>query len=200
MTSSTDEPHAKRARVDDPDDLVVMIGKGFQQHPGLIRMWKSGSLCDVTLLAEGHSFVVHRNVLAACSTYFAAAFVGSGAQMSDGGRTEHSMSEVSAKALEAALTYMYEGQCKVPRDSLTELLELATRLDLTELISNVAVEIAKRLTADSCVGAWALAEALHVDSLAEAAQLQCVMARAALVANGTIVTQLKRLARSRMRS
>lgn len=185
MATTDDEPNPKRARVDGTVALVT-IAKGFQQHPGLIKMWRDGTLCDVTLQAEGRSFPAHRNVLGACSTYFAAALIGSGAQMSDGGRTGHAMSEVSATVLEAALTYLYEGQCEVPQDTLTEILALATRLDMKELTTNVALEIASRLTHDSCVGAWALADAHQVDDLAEAAKLKCLMCRHELVANGCI--------------
>ena len=48
----------------------------------LIRLWKQEKLCDVDIIVGTQSLSAHKNILAAASPYFEAAFVGGGSHMS----------------------------------------------------------------------------------------------------------------------
>ena len=136
---STPEDGSERVRVGN-----YCVATSYEQ--GLIRQWKAGELCDITLQAgaDGLRVVAHRNVLAACSEYFRGLFIGGGALMHDGGMQTHVLEEMSPACLEAAVNFMYTGECEIEQQHLWDLLRAASRLRIEGLNTTVDNEIAER--------------------------------------------------------
>ena len=169
---------------------TVGLTGGNTQHAGIVKQWKEGRLCDVEVVAGGQAFLAHRCALAACSSYFDGAFAGAGAHMTTStadGVLCHTIDEMPAAVLEAAISFMYEGECKLASNELlVPLLASAARLQSTELFDAVAAKIGGMLTVDSCIGAWALAERYTAPALEAAAAKFCLEHFNELVANETI--------------
>ena len=71
---------------------------------------RQGVLCDVTLVAEGVRFPVHKLVVASCSPYFRAMFNGA---MSESHQDVVSLEAVQANALKQLVDYIYTGEIEV---------------------------------------------------------------------------------------
>jgi hypothetical protein len=150
---------------------AISITGGVRQHDAVVEQFQQQQLCDVELRVDGSSVQAHRCILAAVSGYFRAAFAGSGSRMASGG--PHDLIDMGVSARHA-ITFLYEGACTLnSNDELVPLLHAAKRLDMPGLFDAVAGTIGRHLTADSCVGAWALGVDLDAPALVAAARAQC---------------------------
>ena len=183
-------PPAKRPRVEaTPQEAVdnAELSGGFRQQEGIISLWRTGKICDVILVVDGCSIPAHRTVLIANSSYFHGAFVGGGEHMGGaGGVDEHVMEDVKLDDLRSAVQFSYEGSCEVPTERLVDMLALSVRLGMTALKQSSTAQIVARLSADSCVGAWVLADKFDVPELGSAACAKCQETFPSLVENGTV--------------
>ena len=142
---------------------AISITGGVRQHDAVVEQFQQQQLCDVELRVDGSSVQAHRCILAAVSGYFRAAFAGSGSRMASG--APHDLIDMGVSARHA-ITFLYEGACTLnSNDELVPLLHAAKRLDMPGLFDAVAGTIGRHLTADSCVGAWALGVDLDAPAL-----------------------------------
>ena len=113
------------------------------------------------------SFRAHRLVLCASSAFMRAAFLGELKESETGSVT---LSDVSAAVFEAALSWMYEGICLVEAALLPDLLQLALRLQVALLISEVEGLVVARIAANNAFGAWVLGDMHSRPAIVEAAK------------------------------
>lgn len=91
-------------------------------------LWKEKSMIDVMIVVEAREFTCHKAVLACYSPYFKELFVNSG--VSNVHYLE--LPNVSAKAFEILLEYMYTGELVMTCQELWEVYRAARRLGMTE--------------------------------------------------------------------
>ncbi len=117
--------------------------------------------------------MAHRNVLAGNSIFFKGLYTPTCID-SRGPRT---LEEVSASSFEAVLAWIYEGQCTLASpEELVSLLEAADRLQVLLPLRDAAERaVATRLTSDSCVGTWDLANRLSLPVLEMEARTACLL-------------------------
>jgi len=170
----------KRARTSPSGDAhhVSLDGGEVQQsHVRLMR--RQQELCDIVLRIHGNALPAHRLVLAG-SGYFRTLFQQS---MRDSS-SEHSLEGVSPAAMTALVDFLYNGRVLVEESLLVEMLEAACRFQVEALQTSAEQALIYRLSADSCVGAWQLAQAHHLADLKAAARAHSLVSFAALVENG----------------
>jgi hypothetical protein len=179
----------KRARPPRPHDdaalkAAALFLSGGQVWPkGIAVQREEGLFCDAEVNVDGAHFLAHRCVLAAGSSFFKGLYTG-GIPLKEG---PYSLEQVSADTFAAVLAWLYEGSCKLAtQDGLVPLLEAADLLGVLPLRDAVATAIIKRLTPDSCIGAWDLASRHSLPPLADAARSVCLESFDALQASGTL--------------
>ncbi|EOD07236.1 hypothetical protein EMIHUDRAFT_97052 [Emiliania huxleyi CCMP1516] len=159
------------APADDAADGYVKLIGGTPFPEALQEQREAGDFCDAVIMAGGQRFVAHRAVLAGTSLYFRGMYKSMMADSHDA----HTLPAISADSFAAMLSWMYKGRCVLgSNDELVPVLEAASLLQVHPLRDTAAVAIAKRLTADSCVGAWDLAERLSLDALRDEARTACL--------------------------
>ena len=159
-------------------DTQLTLTGGDVWPAGLKEQRAQDLFCDAEVKVSGTTFKAHRCVLALGSSYFKALYT---CQMADTGRLEL----VSSATFEAVLAWLYEGSCSVDLDSLVPLLEAADSLGVLPLRDAAVDAIIERLTADSCVGAWDIADRCSLPTLAKAAREACCVHFEDLDATGT---------------
>ena len=163
---------------------AALFLSGGQVWPeGIAVQREEGLFCDAEVNVDGAHFLAHRCVLAAGSSFFKGLYTG-GIPLKEG---PYSLEQVSADTFAAVLAWLYEGSCKLAtQDGLVPLLEAADLLGVLPLRDAVATAIIKRLTPDSCIGAWDLASRHSLPPLADAARSVCLESFDALQASGTL--------------
>ena len=171
----------------DPDDVEVADhSRGHATQ--LVKFWRHGQFCDVTIMVEGRAFEAHRcvlnlgsnqrssaslfptcsfraaQVLAGGSDFFAKAF---GSECKDGilGGTLHLEQDFEAAAYQAVAEFIYTGTCIVSVASLLPLLRRAHFLQAAPLQRALQGAIAERVTPAWYLDAWALASDLTMTEL-----------------------------------
>jgi len=164
---------------------MLTIDGGSAHHPGLIKQWREGVLCDIQVNVGNRIFMAHRCVLAVGSDFMAACFR-SGTADSAG---ELELKDLSADAFEPLLEYMYCGKCVVQDEcsALCALLEAAVRLQLNELSSKIAQAVRHRLTPENAKDVMQVASCLSVGWLACVAQHGATMAERGENAGATLL-------------
>ena len=158
---------AKRKREEQEVALATVTLTGGDAFPkGQIQLWHSGTLCDATVTVDGRCFQVHRNVLAACSP-FMQGMLTSSMRERDG---EIELREMSAAAFAACIEWMYTGMSTIAQSVLVDLLHAAAQLQLSELVTVVAQQIAGRLDCDNALPAWELGCRYDIALLKDAAK------------------------------
>ena len=161
----------RHAPADDAADGSVKLIGGTAFPEALQEQREAGDFCDAVVIAGGERFLAHRAVLAGTSPYFHGMYK----SMMGDSHDEHTLPAISATSFAAVLGWMYKGRCVLDsNDDLVPVLEAANLLQLHPLRDRAAAAIAKRLTADSCVGAWDLAERLSLDALRDQAHTACL--------------------------
>ena len=101
-------------------------------------MWEARRFCDATVTCEGKAFKVHRAVLAARSTAFAAMFSCDGTR--EAAQQMVSIENADAATLEIFLKYFYVGMVP-PQCNLSVLLRLADQYGVESLAEECADKI-----------------------------------------------------------
>jgi kelch-like protein 2/3 len=110
---------------------------------------KQGSLCDVTLVAEGRQFPVHKVVLVSSSPYFRAMFNGT---MSESSQELVNLPAVQSSALRQLIEYIYSGEVEVTEENVQSLLPAANLLQLSWVRDSCCRFLQSHLHPSNCLG------------------------------------------------
>jgi len=159
-------PGSSSSAAADAAPLVELDG-GEPLPPKLIRLWKAGTLTDVTIKmsADGSSFAAHKVVLASGSTYFEGLF-----QSERSDANAPALADVPSAAFEPLLQYLYEGACAVEQGLLVPLLRAASYLGVKPLELSIGTALQARLLPSNAMALWTLAEEAVLPLLEEAAK------------------------------
>ncbi|XP_045535854.1 kelch-like protein 5 [Papilio machaon] len=133
----------------------------------LYGYYRSQTLCDVVLIAEGCRIPAHKVVLSSCSEYFAAMFTGS---MKEAKLNEISMERVDSTALQSLVHYCYTGVIELKEESVEMLLATASLLQLHAVTKACCTFLMNQLDPCNSLGIALFAEqqsclALHKSAL-----------------------------------
>ncbi|CAI9734816.1 kelch 9 [Octopus vulgaris] len=104
---------------------------GMKILQGLNKLKHDKILCDVTLIAEGHKFHVHRVILVSCSDYFRSMFTGG---MRESHQKEIELKGVTSKGLDKVLEIIYTSTTCLEGDDIFDVIAAATHLQVTPVI------------------------------------------------------------------
>lgn len=110
---------------------------------------KQESLCDVTLVAEGRQFPVHKIVVVSSSPYFRAMFNGT---MAESSKEHVNLAGVQAPALNQLIEYIYSGEVEVTEDNVQSLLPAANLLQLSWVRDSCCRFLQSHLHPSNCLG------------------------------------------------
>ena len=110
---------------------------------------KQGSLCDVTLVAEGRQFPVHKIILVSSSPYFRAMFNGT---MSESSQDLVNLAGVQATALRQLIEYIYSGEVEVTEENVQSLLPAANLLQQSWVRDSCCRFLQSHLHPSNCLG------------------------------------------------
>lgn len=116
---------------------------------------KQNTLCDVTLIAEGTEFPVHKLVVASCSPYFKAMFNGS---MSESNQDRVNLEGVQSAALTQLVEYIYTGEIEVTEENVQSLLPAANLLSLSWVRDSCCRFLQSQLYPSNCLGIRSFAD------------------------------------------
>lgn len=126
----------------------------------LSRMWESRAFTDAEISCEGRAFPIHREVLAAASPVFAAAFGGS---MREATTAKIEIVDATANAVKAFLQNIYTESLE-PADAVA-VLPLAHRYQVEGLVRRCGEELLRNLTAESVARVVEVLRTLKEDKL-----------------------------------
>uniref|UniRef100_A0A5S6QG65 BTB domain-containing protein n=1 Tax=Trichuris muris TaxID=70415 RepID=A0A5S6QG65_TRIMR len=131
------------------------------------KFYEEQLFCDVCLVVEGRRINAHRLVLAAASDYFSALFTSS---MRESGAHEVQMLNIGAGILETLVLYCYYGEILLTESRVEELLDVASQLQLAEVVEACSDFLKQRLHPSNSLGIRSFAESHGCTILFEAAQ------------------------------
>lgn len=130
----------------------------------LLSQRRSGKFCDVVFHIEGQTFLAHRNVLAACSSYFDSAL-----------KTHKSIKEhlivvcQNLDAFQLLLNYMYTGIVVIDKNNVAELLQLAHNFLIVNVKNYCAEYLDHYLDLSNCLTVNKMAKNYNLTGLQESA-------------------------------
>ncbi|ESO06389.1 hypothetical protein HELRODRAFT_186384 [Helobdella robusta] len=98
---------------------------------GLNKLKREKVLCDVTLIAEGERFEVHKIILVSCSDYFRSMFTSG---MKECTQKEIELKGITSKGLEKVLEIIYTSTTYLEGDDIFDVIAAATHLQVTPVI------------------------------------------------------------------
>ncbi|KAK3923947.1 Kelch-like protein diablo [Frankliniella fusca] len=117
-------------------------------HQNLCHLWRSATLCDVVLTAEGKQIAAHRIVLAAASPYFRAMFT---CKLREASENEVEMHEISFHLLQEVINFIYTTELKVTDDNVYDLMSIADILQLSSIRTACTSFLMSSLTPSNCL-------------------------------------------------
>ncbi|XP_023326536.1 kelch-like protein 34 [Eurytemora carolleeae] len=126
---------------------------------------KRGILLDVKLIAEGEMFQAHRSLLASCSDYFRAMF---SSGLRESFEEEISLHGVTARGLAVILDYMYTSRLELDTGCIEEVLDCASQLQMTSVISRCAEFLIDKIHLETCVDILSLGETFALTKVRQA--------------------------------
>ena len=121
-------------------------------------------LCDCTLVVEGHSFPVHKVVLAASSDYFRALFT---ADFKESSLTDITLNGASVYTFKLVLDFLYSGKITLSRANVTDVFITADMLRLEGLQDMCQDYLLSQLCSSNCIGMWRFGRSFHSKILEE---------------------------------
>ncbi|XP_064464740.1 speckle-type POZ protein-like [Ornithodoros turicata] len=135
-------------------------GPSFMDDFG--RLFEDDDYADVTLIAEGKDFRVHKIILAMRSPVFAAMFRNN---MKEKQENRVHLDDISAEALQGMITFIYTDTAPNMASLAVDLLRAAEKYDLKRLKSMCEYSLACSLSVDTVVEMLRLAIKLNADRL-----------------------------------
>ncbi|XP_066297914.1 kelch-like protein 24, partial [Branchiostoma lanceolatum] len=126
-----------------------------------------GHLVDVTLCAEGKEIPCHRLVLFTYTAYFQAMFSGA---HSESKKDKIEIGGVSAEALQLLVDFGYSAKVTITTDNVQTLYEAANMLQVKPVEGYCEDFLTGRLSPDTCLATWALADKVSNTYLSEMAK------------------------------
>ena len=123
----------------------------------MTQMWREGSLTDCEVSVDGRVFTAHRIVLAACSTFMRAAFT---VGLAETATARVVLEEVDPAVFEAVLEFCYAGECTFDESLSLTVLQVASRLGIEPLETQVVAHITERIDPATCLEVWKAGDAL----------------------------------------
>ncbi|XP_068130543.1 kelch-like protein diablo [Hyperolius riggenbachi] len=133
---------------------------------GLRDFYFTETLCDVTILTEGRTFLCHRVVLASVSPYFRAMFTTCMVESQQG---EVSLLDVSSSTIETILHFIYTGEAAITLGNVEALFTVSSRLQITDMQEQCSRFLIKTLNNDNCFWTYRLASTHYHSRLLEMA-------------------------------
>ncbi|PAA82356.1 hypothetical protein BOX15_Mlig034024g1 [Macrostomum lignano] len=121
----------------DPAHAVMVL-------QGLCSLRSKSVLTDVTLLADGQRFDVHKVILVSCSDYFRSMFTSG---MKECSQSEIELKGVTAKGLEKVLDIIYTSSTSIEGDDVFDILAAATHLQVMPVLEFCERNFLRNMTA-----------------------------------------------------
>nr|XP_009858623.1 kelch-like protein 9 [Ciona intestinalis] len=129
---------------------------------GFFQLRVHGSLCDVTLTAEGKSFKAHRGLLASASDYFRAMFT---SEMKESFSEDIELHGVSSTGLEQVLRFIYSGEIVLSLENIHDILAAASHLQVTAIMDFCNEFLISEVTLENCVDIGHIANAYNLEAV-----------------------------------
>ncbi|XP_023681009.1 kelch repeat and BTB domain-containing protein 2-like isoform X1 [Paramormyrops kingsleyae] len=124
-------------------------------------------LTDVVLLAEDAEFPCHKMVLATCSSYFRAMFMGG---LSESKQTHVHLRNVDPATLQIIITYAYTGNLPITDSTVEPLYETACFLQVEDVLLRCRDYLVKKINADNCVRMLSIGDLFSCTELKQSAK------------------------------
>ena len=136
-----------------PNQLQAQVAE-FKIFQDLGSLFENQKFTDVTLSVDGKDLLVHKAILAARSSVFAAMFEH---EMKGSRENRVVIQDVSYEAVKEMVAYIYTG--KSPNIDMTEdILQLADKYDLDELKATCETILCSKITIENAANLLILAE------------------------------------------
>ena len=164
---SLEEPAGSKRLKPVPDGAITVSTPAEERCPsGLIELWRAQKYCDLTVLVDGQTFLVHRAVLASGSHFVRGILDSSCSEASTG---VIQLDGMYAAAVEAVVQILYEGSIVLEDEcSIAPLLDAAAFLQVPLLIESLVSILIKRLSPTNCVPAWQIGSRHSIEALVSA--------------------------------
>ena len=128
---------------------------------------QEGKFYDVTLVAHGTEVRAHQAVLCAHSEYFETLFSGRWSNTAI-----HDLSHLfwSAETLKTVVRFMYTGNIEITKDTIEEILNIATHLLMGNLRGACAKYLLANLAPKNCMTIWQLGDQYNLLEVQEMCQ------------------------------
>ncbi|XP_049605977.1 kelch repeat and BTB domain-containing protein 2 isoform X2 [Syngnathus scovelli] len=124
-------------------------------------------LTDVVLLVDDTEFPCHKMVLAACSSYFRAMFMGS---LSESKQTHVHLRNVDATTLQIIITYAYTGHLAISDSTVEPLYETACFLQVEDALLQCRDYLVKKINPENCVRMLSIGDLFSCTELKQCAK------------------------------
>ncbi|XP_061614284.1 kelch repeat and BTB domain-containing protein 2 [Phyllopteryx taeniolatus] len=124
-------------------------------------------LTDVVLLVDDTEFPCHKMVLAACSSYFRAMFMGG---LSESKQTHVSLRNVDAATLQIIITYAYTGHLAISDSTVEPLYETACFLQVEDALLQCRDYLVKKINPENCVRMLSIGDLFSCSELKQSAK------------------------------
>ncbi|XP_077479883.1 kelch repeat and BTB domain-containing protein 2 [Stigmatopora argus] len=124
-------------------------------------------LTDVVLLVDDSEFPCHKMVLAACSSYFRAMFMGG---LSESKQTHVHLRNVDAATLQIIITYAYTGYLDISDSTVEPLYETACFLQVEDALLQCRDYLVKKINQENCVRMLSIGDLFSCSELKQSAK------------------------------
>lgn len=124
-------------------------------------------LTDVVLLVEEKEFPCHKMVLATCSSYFRAMFMGG---LSESKQTHVHLRNVDPVTLQIIITYAYTGNLAITDSTVEPLYETACFLQVEDALLQCRDYLVKKINAENCVRMLSFGDLFSCSELKQSAK------------------------------
>ncbi|XP_077409980.1 kelch repeat and BTB domain-containing protein 2 [Vanacampus margaritifer] len=124
-------------------------------------------LTDVVLLVDDTEFPCHKMVLAACSSYFRAMFMGS---LSESKQTHVHLRNVDAATLQIIISYAYTGHLAISDSTVEPLYETACFLQVEDALLQCRDYLVKKINPGNCVRMLSIGDLFSCSELKQSAK------------------------------
>ncbi|XP_064458386.1 speckle-type POZ protein B-like [Ornithodoros turicata] len=134
----------------------------FHEEELYHRLWECRDFSDLTVVADGKKFEVHKAILATRSPVFNAMFKSNMKEMREG---EVHLEDMSAEVLQEMLSFIYTNMVSNIGSMAADLLHAADKYDLKKLKSMCEEELCSNLSVETVADTLRVADKFNADYL-----------------------------------